>query len=95
MLVSWLIYECSDTIEQSVIPGYSNDEKLADVHICNYYRCKVAQSLPRFPQGSTVCESIQQLRETVMIADNRLVMDWYHTMESFVLTKQLLWLTVG
>ena len=27
-LVSWLIYECSDTVEQSVIPGDSNDNRL-------------------------------------------------------------------
>lgn len=27
-LISWLIYECSDIIEQSVIPGSSNDDRL-------------------------------------------------------------------
>ena len=30
-LLSWLIYECSNTIEQCVIPGGSNDERLTDV----------------------------------------------------------------
>ena len=29
--VSWLIYECGDTIEQRMIPGGSNDKKLTDV----------------------------------------------------------------
>ena len=27
-LISWLIYECSNIIEQSVIPGSSNDNRL-------------------------------------------------------------------
>ena len=38
-----VIYECSDTIEQSVIPGGSNDERLKDVDTRNCYICKVAQ----------------------------------------------------
>ena len=28
---SWLIYECSDTIEKSTIPGSYNDERLTNV----------------------------------------------------------------
>ena len=44
-LVSWLIYECSNTVEQSVIPGGNNDERLADIDTHNCYICKVAQYL--------------------------------------------------
>ena len=29
--VSWLFYECSGIVEQSVIPGDSNDQRLTDV----------------------------------------------------------------
>ena len=42
-LVSWLIYECSDTVEQSVISGGSNDKRLTDIDTCNCCTCKVAQ----------------------------------------------------
>ena len=31
VLVSWLLYKCSDTVEQSVISRGSNDERLTDV----------------------------------------------------------------
>ena len=44
-LVSWLIYKCSDIIEQRVIPGASNDKRLTKVDTRNWYICKVAQYL--------------------------------------------------
>ena len=37
------IYECSDTVEQSVISGGSNDKRLTDIDTCNCCTCKVAQ----------------------------------------------------
>ena len=49
-LVSWLIYECSDTVEQRMILGGSN-ERLTDVNIHDCYIC----STLRFPQGSPAC----------------------------------------
>ena len=36
-LVSWLIYECSDTVEQSMIPGGSNNERLTVIDTRNCY----------------------------------------------------------
>ena len=42
-LVSWLIYECSDTVEQRMIARGSNDKRLTEVDTCNSY--KVAQYL--------------------------------------------------
>ena len=38
-------YKCSDTIEQSVISGGNNDERLTDVDTHDCYICKVAQYL--------------------------------------------------
>ena len=35
LLVSWLIYECSDTVELAVIAGGSNNEMLTNVDTCN------------------------------------------------------------
>ena len=43
-LMSWLIYKCSDTVEQSVIAGGSN-ERLTNVDTHNCYIYKVAQYL--------------------------------------------------
>ena len=42
-LISWLIYECSDTVEQRMIARGSNDKRLTEVDTCNSY--KVAQYL--------------------------------------------------
>ena len=39
------IYECSDTVEQRMIPRGSNNERLSDVDTRNCYICKVAQYL--------------------------------------------------
>ena len=39
-LVSWLIYEYSDTVEQMMIPGGSKDKRLTDVDTRNCYICK-------------------------------------------------------
>ena len=50
--VSWLIYEYSETIEQKMIPGGSNDERLTDVGTRNFYIYNIAQSLSRFQQSS-------------------------------------------
>ena len=36
-LESWLMNKCSDTVEQSVIPGDSNDERLTNVDKRNCY----------------------------------------------------------
>ena len=44
-LVSWLIYEYSNTVEQSVISGASNNGRLINVDTRNCYNCKVAQYL--------------------------------------------------
>ena len=44
-LVLWSIYECSDTTEQMITPGGSNNERLADVGTHKCYICKVAQYL--------------------------------------------------
>ena len=44
-LISWLIYECSNTVEQRMIPGGSNDKRLTDIDTCNCYICKVVQYL--------------------------------------------------
>ena len=35
LLVSWLIYVCSDTVELAVIAGGSNNEMLTNVDTCN------------------------------------------------------------
>ena len=40
-LVSWLTYKCSNTVEQRMIPGGSNDKRLTDVDTRNWYTCKV------------------------------------------------------
>ena len=37
VLVLWLIYECSDTVEQSRIPGGSNDKRLTNIDTHNCY----------------------------------------------------------
>ena len=42
--VSWLTYKCSNTVEQRMIPGGSNDKRLTDVDTRNWYTCKVAPS---------------------------------------------------
>ena len=34
-LISWLIYKCSNTVEQRMIPGGSNDERLNDMDTRN------------------------------------------------------------
>ena len=48
---SWLIYECSDTIEQSLNPQGSNEERLTNINTCNWYMFEVAQYL-------TSCEAL-------------------------------------
>ena len=39
-----LTYECSNTVEQRMILGGSNDKRLSDVDTRNWYTCKVAPS---------------------------------------------------
>ena len=41
-LLSWLTYECSNTVEQRMILGGSIDKRLSDVDTHNWYTCKVA-----------------------------------------------------
>lgn len=36
-LISWLIYERSNTVEHRMIPGGSNDKRLTDLDTCNCY----------------------------------------------------------
>ena len=46
VLVSWLIYECSDTVEQRMVLGDSNDERLMrktdymlNISVCHFLFC--------------------------------------------------------
>ena len=44
-MVEWSNTVDMNTVEQSVIPGGSNDERLTNIDTCNCYICKVAQYL--------------------------------------------------
>ena len=60
-LVSWLIYECSDTVEQSVIPGGSKDERLTDVYthiLLHMQSCSISRFLRGSPAFINVCPSL-------------------------------------
>ena len=53
-----LIYECSNTIEQRMILGSSNCERLTNVDTHNCYISKVALILQDFPLCIHICPNI-------------------------------------
>ena len=54
-LIRWLICECSNTVEQRMIPGGSNDERLTNIDRRSCYIIMQSSSIPRFPRGSPAC----------------------------------------
>ena len=61
-LVSWLIYEHSNTVKQRMIPGGSNDERLTDIDCtCSKSQYKVASFIPPGPDMRLVLTYIGAL----------------------------------
>ena len=54
-LISWLIYEWSDTVEQRMIYGSSIDGRWTNIDTHNSDICS---SIPRFLQGSHACVQV-------------------------------------
>ena len=55
VLISQLIYEWSNTVEQRMIYGSSIDERWTNIDTHNSYICS---SIPHFPRGSTACVQV-------------------------------------